>query len=509
MMSPKSPDERQISAAATIRKRSTPTEQFLSARHLKWSITILLVYFGLRLLFLSVTISQYVPPDEETHFGLSRIYSEVFFLPENSPETYQYGLVTNIPYLYYWVMGKMLALNLFGIPDLIFLRLLNIPIAFATIYFVRRMHRLLTDNRLSQILLIVAVTNTLMFSFLCAFVSNDNLTNLLAAMAVYYLLAFFKTSSGDLLAVSFLCQMAGCLTKYSFFPLVLVLNILLVIREFKSLRVLPSALPDWFKAAGWRRIGLVIGISLGLALNVHLYGGNYIHYGNLTPEMSDVLSPDKAMQNRIAARNVIISLFKEGRISRDEALAMTSQINHPGDRSDTIYLIKNYIALKNNEFELLGPLAYAVFWVQQMSAGIFGILGHLSILNQGPTIWPFAVLSALTGLGILLRWRPSDAAWLPSCLMAIAAFFGFFLLYGFNYQIYLYSGALGWALQGRYLFPVLGPIYAVSSYYLPSLFRSWRLQLGVSTAACVLFIASDFPYFLSHVTSDWFVPPFH
>jgi len=92
--------------------------------------------------------------------------------------------------------------------------------------------------------------------------------------------------------------------------------------------------------------------------------------------------------------------------------------------------------------------------------------------------------------------------------MVIAAFYGFFLMYGVNYQIYLYSGALGWALQGRYLFPVIGPIYVVSSYYLPRLFWSGRLQLGVVTAASVFFIASDFPYFLVHVTSDWFVPLF-
>ena len=488
--------------------RATREEAFPTSRHLKWSLTILLVYFGLRLLFFAIVISPYVPPDENTHFELSKIFSRVSFLPQNSPETYEYGLVTNIPWLYYWTMGRLLTLNIFSMPDLLFLRLLNIPFAFATVYFVWRTLRLLTEDRLSQILLVVAMTNTIMFSFLSAFVSYDNFTNLLAAMAVYYLLAFFKNRSGDHLAASLLCQMAGSLTKSAFLPLVLILNILLFIHEFKNVRFLPGTLPAWFRSAEWRRLGLVLGMSLGLVLNLHLYGGNYFSYGSLAPEMSDVLSAGQAMQNRLAARTMIFSQFKEGRISREEAVARASQIKHPGDRADTLYLIDNYIALRNNNIELLGPLAYLTFWVQQMSAGVFGIFGHIQMANRGPAIWPFAAFGVLAGLSILLRWRPSDAEWLPACLMAISAFYGLFLMYCVNYQTYLSTGALGLALQGRYIFPVLGSIYLVSSFFLLRLFRSRYARLGLAATIAMFFIVLDFPFFLWHSTSDWFIPLF-
>lgn len=166
--------------------------------------------------FFALTVAPDVSPDEVTHFGIAKIYSEVFFLPENSPRSYEYGLVTNIPYLYYWTMGKLLAVNIFGFPDLIFLRFLNIPFAFATVCFALCIMRFLTDDLLTQILLVIVMTNTLMFSFLSAFVSYDNLTNLLAVMAVYYLLAFFKDRSVNMLLASFLCQLAGCLTKINF-----------------------------------------------------------------------------------------------------------------------------------------------------------------------------------------------------------------------------------------------------------------------------------------------------
>ena len=84
---------------------------------------------------------------------------------------------------------------------------------------------------LPRLLLLVALTNTAMFSLLSASVSYDNLTNLLAAMAVYYLFAFFKNRSADQLAASILCQLAGSLTKMTFLPLVLALNLLLLIYE--------------------------------------------------------------------------------------------------------------------------------------------------------------------------------------------------------------------------------------------------------------------------------------
>jgi hypothetical protein len=224
--------------------------------------------------------------------------------------------------------------------------------------------------------------------------------------------------------------------------------------------------------------------------------------------MSSVLSPEIAMQNRLAARTMIFSQFKEGRISREEALAMASKINHPGDRADTIYLIDNYNALRKNNVELAGPLAYMAFWVQHMSAGIFGIFGHLQMFNRGPTIWPFAALGVLTGLGILIRWRPSDVAWLPTCLMTIVGFYGLFLLSYVNYPTYRHTGEISLTVQGRYLFPIMGAMYAVSCYYLPRLFRNGSLRLSLTAAACFLFIASDLPYFLVHATPDWFIPLF-
>jgi hypothetical protein len=481
---------------------------FPSAHALKWIIIVLFVYFGIRLIFFALTVSPSVPPDEATRLGIAKIYSEATFMPENSPSTYEYGIVTNIPYLYYWIMGKLLAVNIFGIPDLIFLRLINIPFAFATIYFALCMLRLLTNDRLTQILLVVTMTNTIMFSFLSASVSYDNLTNLLAAMAIYYLLAFFKFRSGNMLLASILCQLAGCLTKITFFPLVLIMNILLIIHEFRNIRTIPFALKDYIRASGKCGLALMFAILIGLTLNIQLYGGNVVHYGKLAPSTNEVISPEIAMQNHLDARGTIYNAFKDGRISLDKALEMASQIKHDGDRKDTIYLIKTHIANKQKGVPLLSPITYVVPWGKRMMASVFGILGHLRMLNNGLTIQPFVALMILTILGIIIRWRTQEAGWFPAYPAIIAFFYGIFLMYAINYRAYLSSENFDIALQGRYIFPVIVPIYILSCYFLLLLFRGKYARLGVFFITAIIFIAYDLPYFLIRATPEWFAMPF-
>ena len=80
-----------------------------------------------------------------------------------------------------------------------------------------------------------------------------------------------------------------------------------------------------------------LSIFVALGLNLHLYAGNYLRYDTLTPTMSQVLSPGMAMENRIAARETIFSLYTDGKISYMEALQLAGGIKHPGDKSDTFY----------------------------------------------------------------------------------------------------------------------------------------------------------------------------
>lgn len=484
-----------------------PSAVFPTDRHLRWALSGFLLYFGLRLVYLAVNISPAIPPDELSHFGICKVFSTVFLLPENSAASYPYGLVTNVPWLYYWIMGKLLLLNFSGIQDLVWLRLMNIPFAFATVWFVWRTLRLLTDDRLTRMLLVAALTNTMMFTFLSACVSYDNLTNLLAAMAVYYLLAFFRARSGNLLALSLICQLAGCLTKSAFLPLVVALQVSLVMHEFSRISSLPASVVRYLEENKWRGGALLLAILAGLVLNLQLYGGNYRQFGKLKLEMYEVLPFESVMQNSLAARNMILTLFQEGRVTKEQAIAMASRIEHPGERIDAITSVKNYEKFREGGKPPMGLARYTLLWVQRMASGIFGVQGRLAI----PATWPAGVPLTVLGITALaawaIRWRPRDAGGIPAYLAMVAGFYTMFLLYWVNYRGYLENGSFTLALQGRYLFPVLGPVYLLAVYYLMRLFSDRHLRLGIFAAAAIILVLSDFPLFLARITPAWYVWP--
>lgn len=476
----------------------------ISATFLKWATILLLAYFGARLVFFALTISSFVPPDEVTHAGLSRIFSKVFLFPANSSETYKFGLVTNIPWLYYWITGKMLYLNFFGLSDLVFLRLLNIPLAFATVWYTVRLLRILTDNRLTLILLIVAMTNTPMFSFLSASVSYDNLANLLAAMAIYYLFAFFRNRSGGMLVASLLCQMAGSLTKITFLPLIMVLNILLLVNEWRNLPAFSSVVRQYFRASARRKWLTILLFLVAAGLNLQLYAGNYLRYETLNPGMSQVLSPEIAMEQRLDARGMIFNQYKEGKISYMDALILAGQIEHAGDKSDTFFLLMNYENLKKNPQLWMGPLDYVKFWLQNMLGTIFGIKAHLGMFKPTLFMLPVYLIFTLAALGFFVRWRPKKSGWISPYLAAIAACYAGYLMYMVNYDTYLNYGEPGLTTYGRYLFVLIAPIYVLLCHYLVSLFRTGYNRWILALATGLLFITYDFPWFLMHATPEWY-----
>ncbi len=482
----------------------TGEEGFISATFLKCASVILLAYFGARLVFFALNISSFVPPDEVTHAGLCKIFSKVFLFPENSPATYEFGLATNTAWLYYWIMGKLLHLNIFGLSDLVFLRLLNIPLAFGTVWYSIRLLRLLTDNRLAQLLLIVVITNTPMFSLLSASVSYDNLANLLAAMAIYYEFAFFKNRSGGLLGASLLCQMAGSLTKITFLPLILVLNVLLVLNEVKNLKTLPEEFRRQFRTISRSSLLTLFLLIIAVGLNLQLYAGNYLRYGAPNPGMSQVISPQAAMQSRLDARGTIFSQYKEGKLSYMDALILTGEIRHPGDKADTFYLLMNYEKLKRNPQLWLSPLNYANSWFQIMAASIFGIRAHLGMFKPPLYLLPIYVVMALAFLGFIVRWRPSEAGWSPLSLAVVVVSYAGLLIYEVNYEAYLNYGEPSLTVYGRYLFIVMAPVYVLLCHYLLRLFRSEHIRTTLALVTAVLFISYDFPWFLRHATAEWY-----
>lgn len=478
-------------------------EELISSTVLTWATWLLLACFGARLLYFALNISAFVPPDEVTHAGLCKIFSKVFLFPENSPETYEFGLVTNTAWLYYWIMGKLLHVNIFGLSDLVFLRLLNIPFAFGVVCYSVKLLRLLTGSRLAQLLLIAVITNIPMFSLLSASVSYDNLANLLAAMAIYYEFAFFKSRSGSHLLTSLLCQTAGSLTKITFLPLIVILNIIMALNEAKNLQTVRENVTRQFWVVARRSWLTLCLLIIAVGLNLQLYVGNYLRFGAPNPGISQVISPLVAMQSRLDARGIIFSQYKEGKISYMDALILTGEIKHAGDKADTFYLLMNYEKLKRNPQLWLSPLGYSISWCQTMAASIFGIRAHLGMFKPPLYLVPAYVAMALAFLGFVIRWRPRETGWSPVYLVMVAFCYAGSLIYEVNYDAYLTYGEPSLTVYGRYLFIVLAPVAVLLCHYLLCLFKSGIVRNSLAMATALLFISYDFPWFLMHVTPEW------
>jgi hypothetical protein len=86
--------------------------------------------------------------------------------------------------------------------------------------------------------------------------------------------------------------------------------------------------------------------------------------------------------------------------------------------------------------------------------------------------------------------------------------FGFYLLFlvGYvNLRQFLITRPISLGVQGRYMFPVIVPVYILISQYLLTPFRK-KIQFALVVLVGAMFILGDFPYFYWHATQKWFTP---
>jgi 4-amino-4-deoxy-L-arabinose transferase-like glycosyltransferase len=163
-------------------------------------------------------IAPGVPPDEPTHIGIIGLYAEAPFFIHDTPESHPLGLVTRVPFLYHFLLGKLTTLNVFGLSKILFLRLINVAMSMTIVIVAYRLAVRVTGSFPVRILFLVMVTNTLMHTFISSVVSYDNLVNLLAVTGIFSLIAFFQSDRPLHLLAFFVTMPLGVLTKLSFLP---------------------------------------------------------------------------------------------------------------------------------------------------------------------------------------------------------------------------------------------------------------------------------------------------
>ncbi|NLZ24526.1 glycosyltransferase family 39 protein [Candidatus Dojkabacteria bacterium] len=428
-----------------------------------------LVFF-LESLFFALYIREAIFPDEGHHLRLSQLYSETYTNLKNSEESYHLGDIEHIPYLYHWIGGRILNVKKVIFPfveDLFVLRVFSVILGVVNLYIAYQIVKRVTKEKLQHVLLIAMLSSTPMFSFISAGVSYDPLVFLFSFLSILLTLKLLERNSISLLLSLVITMLAGILTKKTFLPLVVVIIFFLIIKTFQErkeyLNIIKRSLKD--KRELRHIIFLLLVTFFFLFLSLNLYLRNIIKYKNLIPSCTQVMQEEDCM--------------KDPEFLRDLAL----QENAPP------------------RAERLKPYWYIPHWVYLMINTTYAICGHKAVkLSYSQFIRFFMIII----LGLIMFVRKYDVKNPKyNFLVILSLFYTFTLMFYVNYQSYLWRGVIGVALQGRYIFPVIVPIYICVIEGL-LLFKNKYMRVTIFGVILFVFLYGNIPFFVRNLTADWF-----
>jgi hypothetical protein len=317
-------------------------------------------------------------------------------------------------------------------------------------------------------LVVWMLSNTLMFVFLAGSVSYDNLEFFLSTLAFYYWAKLYRASDGDAVRGNDVLKLgitmcAASITKFTFLPLGATLILLLIIRYRLQLSVVLRSCCVEYRSARFSTSILAAVFLLFLALLIERYGINYYRYGSYKPQCDQVLTYQQCLQSALFSRNLQF---------RDK----------PVDRT------------------IPGP-DFVYRWFKRMKYGVYAIVGHRwtrcdPIITNGTAILFWSMLLAVIATS---RHR----APLQLALVVIVGCYAATLLLH-NYSLFVQSGHFGLALQGRYIFPVLGILYlvGVSALFQISGKRDYLFGL-CAVFIFALFMISGLPRYIKTTSPEW------
>ena len=430
-------------------------------------IGIVIVFLAVTL-YLAFNVKMGVSSDSWYHLRVSQKYSETFGIPTNQPDTYKWRDIEHIPYLYFWINGRILNFNsvTFNFNEVILLRIVNITYSVGTLIGTYLLSKEFFKKKTLQILPVFLLSNTLMFLFLSSSINYDNLANLFSVFSLLFFVRAIK-NKGDwknvFLMLIMLCL--GALTKFTVMPLAFILVILIVIFMISNWK-------DYKKNFHGKVLYLLIPLGILLAMNLGVYGVNLIKFHSLTPDCLDVLTYDQCLENGVFYRDNVTIPAVEVR---------PFEMIFSGERLD--------------------PLRYTGIWIWEMTKRIVGIMGDKSLFASNYIV-PFYLLFVLISLvNVIKNWRsfPKELKFLGIATV----FYLLVLLFIQNYDMYLRRSYPTLALQGRYMFPVISSSYILLVYSLIKIKKKW-LRDSIFIGLILLFIIGCLPFFFLNVDPTWF-----
>ena len=155
----------------------------------KIALIFIFLVFLLVCIYLALNIKLGVSPDSYYHFEVSKAYSTTLGIPQNTPETFKWRDITRIPYLYFWVNGRILDMNDGAVDEVVLLRIINVIYSLGTVYVMYLLSKEILKDKWKRVLPVFFLTHTLMFVFLSSSINYDNLANLLSTLSINFLLS--------------------------------------------------------------------------------------------------------------------------------------------------------------------------------------------------------------------------------------------------------------------------------------------------------------------------------
>lgn len=410
--------------------------------------------------------------DEDFHLGIIRLYAHHIspFWGGQPPNADMFGAVARDPsYLYQYLMS--FPYRLIGVftndqtIQVLILRAINIGLfAGALVLYRRLMLKTGASRALAHACLLVFILVPVV-PLLAAQINYDNL--LLPLVAATMLLALrFETGltkhkrleAGTVLQLLVVCLLAS-LVKYAFLPIFAAIVGFCLVRAWQYRRSVSGGLQhslavSWRQLSRWTRLGLAISLILSGGLFVERYGVNLARYHTPVPDCSQVLTVKQcsAYGPWIRDYNYKIANVQGPR----------SPLTFTADWFYGMWL-RLFFAVDGpgTNFQTRGPLL-----IPGLSAIAFAIVGIVAVLlavprllkkYNTPVLWLFVAMSATYTL----------ALWLD------------------EYKDFLGTGGQAVAINGRYLLPVLLPVFLIMALAARELLNN-RNALKLATAAIVV-----------------------
>jgi len=419
-------------------------------------VTLLFIFLSFSL-FTALNLSTGIIPDEVAHFRFSKHFSTTLGIPPDVTETYSLGwIIEQNPFLYYWINARII--NLINwihphAPDrqlLVILRLINVVYSLGTVIFCYFLTREVIKKRWWRLLPVFFLTNTLMFVFLSGGVNYDNLANLFSMAGLYFLVRVLHKKNFVINSMLWMILIAlGCLVKYPILPLGFVMTVVWLVYIIKTR---PNIhLSDLFSSKAIILIFVLIIVLIG---NFAIYGINLFRYQSLIPTCREILLESQCEISPYERR------YQEIAMEPKMTIRQSMEMGYPN------------------------PIVYAGnTWIRVMILRTFGIAGHISYSPEHLVNF-YRIM--VYGMILITFVYIKKYRFTTYSLISIATFYASILIYQ-NYKSELIYGFLHIAFQGRYIFPVIGAIYAI----IPSVLIATKnryLQIGSITFSLFLFL---------------------